>query len=69
MNLMMFVGSELIEAMPLDKELISKPGYLGNFKRRMQNKYRELFLRDPKPEFYVASHHSEVKPVELLLKG
>ncbi len=69
MNLMMFVGSELIEAMPLDKELISKPGYLGNFKRRMQNKYRELFLRDPKPEFYVASTHLEVKPVEQLLKG
>jgi hypothetical protein len=66
---MMFVGSELIEAMPLDKELISKPGYLGNYKRRMQNKYRELFLRDPKPEFYVVSQHSEVKPVELLLKG
>ena len=41
MNLMMFLGNDLIEAIPLDKENIPVPGYLGNFKRYLKNKYRD----------------------------
>jgi hypothetical protein len=69
MNLMMFVGSEMLESIPLDKEMISKPGYVGNFKRRLQNKYRELFANDPKPQFYVANPTTEINPKEMTIRG
>jgi hypothetical protein len=52
MNLLMYVGDDLVESVPLEKEMISKPGYLGNFKRRLQNKYREVFPNAPKPQFF-----------------
>lgn len=65
----MFVGSEMLESIPLDKELISKPGYVGNFKRRLQNKYRELFATDPKPQFYVANPTTEINPKEMTIRG
>ncbi len=42
MQLMMYIGNDLIEAIKLDTERISKPGYLGQFKRTMKLKYREL---------------------------
>lgn len=42
MQLMMYIGNDLIEAIKLDTEKISKPGYLGQFKRTMKLKYREL---------------------------
>jgi len=54
MNLMMFLGNDLIEAVPLDKENISIPGYLGNFKRYLKNKYRENIQQFPDPpDFFV----------------
>lgn len=69
MKLLMFVGDELIETVPLDKELVSKPGYLGNYKRRLQNKYRELYLSGGKPEFFVANDTTEIVPTEQLIRG
>jgi hypothetical protein len=66
---MMFVGTELLESVPLDKELISKPGYVGNFKRRLQNKYRELFASEQKPQFYVANSTTEINPMEMTIRG
>lgn len=69
MYLKMFVGDELIESVPLDRELISKPGYVGNFKRRLQNKYREMFARDPKPEFFVSKPESVIRPSEMKIEG
>ncbi|MFT3934788.1 MAG: hypothetical protein QM726_14280 [Chitinophagaceae bacterium] len=54
MKLMMFLGNDLIESVPLDSERIPKPGYLGNFKRSLKEKYKELIAQfsDP-PEFLV----------------
>jgi hypothetical protein len=54
MNLMMFLGNDLIEAIPLEKDSIPVPGYLGHFKRALKEKYREVILQCPEPpEFLV----------------
>lgn len=54
MNLMMFIGNDLIESIPLDNERISKPGYVGNFKRFLKLKYNELIQKFPeRPEFLI----------------
>jgi len=54
MTLMMFLGNDLIEAIPLDKENVPIPGYLGNFKRALKEKYRETILQASQPpDFYV----------------
>ncbi len=46
---MMFIGNDLIESVPLDLERISKPGYLGSFKRCLKLKYCELIQQFPEP--------------------
>jgi hypothetical protein len=50
----MYLGNDLIEAVPLQKEALRQPGYLGKFKRHLKTKYRELISQysDP-PEFLV----------------
>ena len=54
MKLMMYIGNDLIEAVPLDDTKIPKPGYLGSFKRNLKLKYRELIEQYPDPpEFLV----------------
>ena len=54
MQLMMYLGNDLIDSVKLDDERISKPGYLGSFKRFLKQKYRELILENPNhPEFLV----------------
>ncbi len=54
MNLMMYIGNDLIESVPLDLERIPKPGYVGGFKRRLKMKYSELIQQFPDPpEFLV----------------
>jgi hypothetical protein len=69
MNLLMYVGDELVESVPLEKEMISKPGYLGNFKRRLQNKYREVSPNAPKPQFFVANPTTHIRPAEMLIRA
>ena len=54
MNLMMFLGNDLIEAIPLNKDNIPVPGYLGKFKRSLKEKYRETIQQFPDPpDFFV----------------
>ena len=54
MKLMMYLGNDLIEAIPLQKEALHQPGYLGKFKRSLKMKYRELIGQFPEPpEFLV----------------
>ena len=54
MQLVFFLGNDLIEAVQLDPELISKPGYLGQFKRTMRSKYQYLISEAANlPEFLV----------------
>lgn len=42
MQLMMYIGNDLIEAIPVDVTRLSIPGYLGGFKRQLKQKYRAL---------------------------
>ncbi|MGB4772397.1 MAG: hypothetical protein WBP58_13100 [Chitinophagaceae bacterium] len=54
MTLMMFLGNDLIEAVPLDKENIPVPGYLGHFKRALKEKYRETLIQAAQPpDFFI----------------
>jgi hypothetical protein len=54
MKLIMYLGNDLIEAIPLDQERIPKPGYLGNFKRSLKEKYKEMIMQfSEPPEFLV----------------
>jgi len=54
MKLMMYIGNDLIDTATLEDERIPIPGYLGEFKRQMKQKHRELILQASKPpEFLV----------------
>jgi hypothetical protein len=54
MKLMMYLGNDLIEAVPLEEERIPKPGYLGSFKRSLKEKYSEMIMQFAEPpEFLV----------------
>lgn len=54
MQLMMYIGNDLIESVPLKDESIPQPGYLGQFKRYMKEKYADLIKQSPeRPEFLV----------------
>lgn len=56
MQLMMYIGNDLIEAVTLNDASIPKPGYVGNFKRRLKMKYQDLIRQYPSPpEFLVAN--------------
>jgi hypothetical protein len=56
MKLMMFLGNDLIEEVPLNDTKISEPGYLGSFKRTLKQKYWELIQQMPQqPEFLVVN--------------
>ena len=49
MQLMMYLGNDLIEAVPLQKEALRQPGYLGKFKRNLKLKYSDLISQSPQP--------------------
>jgi hypothetical protein len=51
---MMYIGNDLIDTVPISLENITKPGYLGSFKRSLKMKYSELISQFPEPpEFLV----------------
>jgi hypothetical protein len=61
MELMMFIGNDLIESVPLEEKNLSKPGYLGAFKRTLKRKHSELILQCIQPpEFLVMSLSSQI---------
>ena len=50
----MYLGNDLIEAVPVNVQDLQVPGYLGKFKRNLKVKYRELLMQAPEPpEFLV----------------
>lgn len=56
MQLMMYIGNDLIEAVPLHLGQLSQPGYLGKFKRILKQKHSELIQESAvEPEFLVAN--------------
>ena len=51
---MMYIGNDLIEAIPLEQENLRLPGYLGKFKRSLKSKYSDLISQSlQRPEFLV----------------
>jgi hypothetical protein len=54
MQLMMYIGNDLIEAISLNDADIPKPGYVGTFKRNLKLKYKDLIQQFPEPpEFLI----------------
>jgi hypothetical protein len=63
MKLMMYLGNDLIEAVPVNTKDLRVPGYLGKFKRNLKLKYRELIMSSPEPpEFLVIN--ADVDPLQ-----
>ena len=42
MQLMLYIGNDLIEAIPVNDKDLQVPGYLGKYKRTLKVKYDEL---------------------------
>jgi hypothetical protein len=56
MELMMYLGNDLIESVTLNLQSISQPGYLGSFKRNLKQKHIELIQQSGSvPEFLVVN--------------
>lgn len=52
----MYLGNDLIESIPLDGTRISRPGYVGHFKRTLKTKHYELIKQvSVPPEFFVVN--------------
>lgn len=61
MQLMLYIGNDLIESVKINVQDLRVPGYLGKFKRTLKDKYRELILSAPETvEFLV--FNPEIKP-------
>ena len=57
MELMMYIGNDLIESIPLEHENVPKPGYLGSFKRNLKQKYSELIQQFAEPPEFIVIHN------------
>lgn len=58
---MMYLGNDLIEAVPVNDQDLRVPGYLGKFKRYLKQKYEDLLKTSPEPpEFLVCN--PDMKP-------
>jgi hypothetical protein len=44
---MMYIGNDLIEAIPVNMQDLRVPGYLGKFKRTLKVKYADLIKMSP----------------------
>ncbi len=54
MKLMMYLGNDLVESVDVEKGSLSKPGFLGRYKRALKEKYKEMISANPEPpEFFV----------------
>ena len=54
MRLMMYLGNDLLEAVPILREDLRNPGYLGKFKRYLKKKYEETINQfNGHPEFLI----------------
>jgi hypothetical protein len=65
MELMMYLGNDLIESVTVNDAKLSQPGYLGAFKRQLKQKYWGLIQETGlSPEFLVASFSQGNQEVE-----
>lgn len=60
MQLMMYINNDLIESVSLDLASLSRPGYLGQFKRILKQRHASLIAKmGTDPDFLVIN----AKPV------
>lgn len=62
MKLMMYLRNDLIETVPLDATLVSKPGYLGSIKRGLKEKYQTLLKEAGEPADFLVVHPDPPAP-------
>jgi hypothetical protein len=66
MKLMMYIGNDLIEAVQLEVDKIRIPGYVGDFKRNLKMKYRELINQhSTPPDFLVTNFLPDNMPKDI----
>jgi len=54
MKLVMYVGNDFIAAVPLEKERITQPGYVGSLKRERLEQHAEVVVyASQEPDFLV----------------
>jgi hypothetical protein len=59
MQLMMYLGNDLIDSVNVNMYDLSKPGYLGKFKRQLKQRHIDLIQEaNEQPEFLVINMHS-----------
>jgi SAM-dependent MidA family methyltransferase len=64
MQLMMYLGNDLIDSIPVNRYDLSKPGYLGRFKRQLKQRHIDLIQEaNEQPEFLVIN----MDPVNALI--
>lgn len=52
MKLVMYLGDDFIAAVPLNKEKLSQPGYLGTLKRELLQKNADILVHaSQEPDF------------------
>jgi len=60
MQLMMYLGNDLIDSVAVNMYDLSKPGYLGKFKRQLKQRHLELIQEaNEQPEFLVINMSPE----------
>jgi hypothetical protein len=61
MNLVMYLSNDLVDCIPMERNKISRPGYIGNFIRMLKEKHEEILMQSmEEPEFLV--HHPNFTP-------
>jgi hypothetical protein len=54
MQLLLYLGNDLIDSAPIRTDQLSEPGYLGRFKRVLKEKHaEEIKASGERPEFLV----------------
>ena len=60
MKLVMYLGNDFIDAVPVNVQDLRIPGYLGKYKRNLKVKYSKLLQESPDPpEFLVVEMDGE----------
>jgi hypothetical protein len=60
--MMMYIGNDHIESVKLDPDSISKPGYLGTFKRNLKLKYKDLIMEYGSPADFIVVNPAPSSP-------
>ena len=54
MQLMMYIGNDLVESVPLDRNKVTIPGYVGTLKRELEQRHdAEISHTIEEPEFLI----------------